>query len=303
MWDLIIIGGGPAGITAGIFAVRRALKTLILEDITAPSQAMEAQIIDNYPGLPDISGIDFMEKLKEHAKKLNIEIREERVLSLLKEKNEFKVKTEKNEYETKAIIIATGARYRKALIPGESEFVGKGVSYCPTCDAPFYKDKKVAVIGGGDSAVSGVLLLKEIGADVILIHRRNELRAVESLQKKLFELKIKVKWNKIPVEIKGKDFVNSLIVQDVNTKEKEEIPVDGVFICIGTVPTSELAKDLGIEMDENGFIKVNKNQETNVKGVFAAGDCCDNPLKQIISACSDGAIASTSAYKYIRELK
>ena len=303
MWDLIIIGGGPAGITAGIFSVRRALKTLILEDITAPSQAMEAQIIDNYPGLPDISGIDFMEKLKEHAKKLNIEIREERVLSLLKEKNEFKVKTEKNEYETKAIIIATGARYRKALIPGESEFVGKGVSYCPTCDAPFYKDKKVAVIGGGDSAVSGALLLKEIGADVILIHRRNELRAVESLQKKLFELKIKVKWNKIPVEIKGKDFVNSLIVQDVNTKEKEEIPVDGVFICIGTVPTSELAKDLGIEMDENGFIKVNKNQETNVKGVFAAGDCCDNPLKQIISACSDGAIASTSAYKYIRELK
>ncbi len=303
MWDLIIIGGGPAGITAGIFSVRRALKTLILEDITAPSQAMEAQIIDNYPGLPDISGIDFMEKLKEHAKKLNIEIREERVLSLLKEKNEFKVKTEKNEYETKAIIIATGARYRKALIPGESEFVGKGVSYCPTCDAPFYKDKKVAVIGGGDSAVSGALLLKEIGADVILIHRRNELRAVESLQKKLFELKIKVKWNKIPVEIKGKDFVNSLIVQDVNTKEKEEIAINGVFICIGTVPTSELAKDLGIEIDKNGFIKVNKNQETNIKGVFAAGDCCDNPLKQIISACSDGAIASTSAYKYIRELK
>jgi thioredoxin reductase (NADPH) len=301
VFDVIIIGTGPAGLTAGIFAVRRGLKTLVFGDPFLLSQIANATLVDNYPGFFNIHGAELLKRIREHAVKLGVKIKEERVINITKIKNEFIVRSDKERYKAKTIIFATGASHRKASVSGESNFVGKGVSYCPSCDAPLFKGKKVLVIGGGDSAVSGALLLDHIGAITTLIHRRDELRAVESLQKQLLNSGVKILWNKILLEIRGDKFVKSVIIKDVKTNQKEELDTDGVFISIGTIPTAELAKDIGVRLDDKGFIEVDKEQKTSIQGVFAAGDCCNNSLKQLVSACSDGAIAATSAYTYIME--
>ncbi len=303
MYDVIVIGYGPAGCTAGIFAFRRGLKTLILGDPESLSQVEEATLIDDWPGDYNISGPKLIEKIREHVKKLGVETKMERALDVEKKGEGFVVKTDKNAYSTKALIFATGAKHRKAMIKGEEEFSGKGVSYCASCDAPLFSGKRVAVIGGGDTAVTYALLLKDVGAEVMLIHRRDELRAVEFLQEKFFESKIPVLWDSVVLEIKGDDKVKSIVVMNKKTQEKKEIELDGVFIAIGTVPTSELAKKIGVEIDERGYIVVDKEQKTNIAGVFAAGDCCNNPCKKIITAAGDGAVAGDSAYYYIQNIK
>ncbi|MFH1445110.1 MAG: thioredoxin-disulfide reductase [Nanoarchaeota archaeon] len=302
MYDIIIIGKGPAGLTAGVFSVRRGLKTLILSNPSELSQMTEATNVDNYPGIMNLSGMQLMKKLEDHALKLSNEIIEEEVLKITKIKKHFVVKTDKNEYNGRSVIISTGAKHRKTNIKGEAEFSGKGVSYCATCDCPIFKEKRVVVIGGGDAAISACLMIENIGAkEVTIMHRRDKFRAIESLVKRLEKSSVKIMWNTIPVEIKGDRTVKSITVRNVKTKKETEIPVEGIFIEIGSVPTSELARKLKIKVDDRGFIVVDKEMKTNVGGMFAAGDCTNGPLKQMITACGDGAIASTSAYEYVKE--
>jgi thioredoxin reductase (NADPH) len=307
-YDVTIIGAGPAGLTAGIFAARRGLKTIVLGDTGSMPQAEEATEIDNWPGDASISGADLVKRFAEHAKGLDVEIRNEKVVEISKSGGKaakgikvFVVKCEKTEYKTKTIIIATGTKHRKGMVKGEAEFSGRGVSYCAACDAPLFKGKRVLYIGGGDSAVMGALLSSRVGSKTMLIHRRDRLRAVKSLQEQILKSNVRIIWNTVPVEVKGDKFVKSIVVMNKKTNKEQEIPVDAVFVAMGTVPTAELAKDVGIKTDKSGFIVVDKNMKTNVPGIFAAGDCTNQPLKQVVTAAGDGAIAATSAYFYFHD--
>ncbi len=244
MYDSIVIGFGPAGCTAAIFTYRRGMKTLVLGDPESLSQVEEATIVDDWPGDMNIKGEELIEKIRNHVRKLGIEVREEKAIEIKKTKKGFVVRTNKGECETKTVIVATGGKHRQAMIKGESEFSGKGVSYCATCDGPLFRGKRVVVIGGGDSAVTYALLLKDLDCDVTLIHRRDELRATEYWQKKFFKSKIKALWDSVVTEIKGDSVVRSIVVFNKKTKKSREIPVDGVFVAIGSVPTSEIAKKI-----------------------------------------------------------
>jgi thioredoxin reductase (NADPH) len=300
MQDVLIIGSGPAGITAGIFAVRRNLNTLIMNDPESVSQVDEASIVDDWPGTPGIKGPELMEKFREHAEKLGVEVKQEKVNSIKKIRGGFEVTNEKFRYRTRTIIIATGSRHRKGIIKGEDKFAGKGVSYCATCDGPLFKGKKVLVLGGGDTAVTYAILLDHLGADTTLVHRRSELRATESWQKRLFKSGVKILWDTVCIEIRGDKFVKSAVLENKKTGKTQEFPVDGIFVSFGTVPTSELARDIGVKTDEGGYIIVDREQKTNVPGVFAAGDCCNNPAKKIVTATGDGGLSAESAYDYIK---
>jgi thioredoxin reductase (NADPH) len=299
MYDVLIIGCGPAGLTAGIFSVRRNLKALIINDPASLSQTEEATIIEDWPGDFGISGMDLVKKMKAHAKKIGVELKEEKVKGIKKSKAGFTVNTDQATYRAKTIIISTGATHRKAMVPGESEFSGKGVSYCASCDAPLFKGKRVLVIGGGDAALMAAELLDRIGADTALVHRRDKFRAAEFWQKKIFDRKIKVYWNTVLKEIRGDKLVKSALLLDTKEKRTREEPVDGIFIAIGTVPTTEIVKDTGLKTDDRGFIMVDREMRTNVKGIFAAGDCTDGPAKKIVTAAGDGGIAAESAYYLI----
>lgn len=299
MYDVLIIGAGPAGITAGIFAIRRGLKTVILSDPESASQADEASIVDDWPGTMGIKGPKLMDSFREHVKKLGVEIKQEKVNQIKKSESGFEVTNDEFRYRSKTIIIATGSKHRKGLIKGEDRFAGKGVSYCATCDGPIFKGKKVMVLGGGDTAVTYALLLDQLGADTTLVHRRDKLRATESWQDRILKSGVKIVWNTVCIEIKGNDFVKSVVLENVKTREKKEIPAEGVFVSFGTVPTSELARSIGVKIDKNGYIKTDREQKTNITGVFAAGDCCSNPTKKIVTAAGDGAIAAESAHNYL----
>jgi len=300
MHDVAIIGSGPAGLTAGIFSVRRNLKAIVFGDPGSLTQVEEATLIEDWPGIESIPGIELEETFRSHAKKKGVELKEEKVISVKKSGKVFSVKTEKGGAEAKTIIFATGAKHRKSLVKGEDVFAGKGVSYCATCDAPLFRGKKTFVLGGGDSAAMYALLLNQIGSDVTIIHRRDELRAAEAWQKKLFRKKIKIEWDTITKEIKGDKMVKSVVLFNKKTNKEKEVPADGVFVALGTVPTSELAKGLGVKINEAGFIETDCSQKTNVSGVFAAGDCTTTPSKKIVVAAGTGAVAAESAYSYIK---
>lgn len=301
MRDVTVIGGGPGGITAGIFANRRNLDVLVLNDPSSLSQIEEATVIDDWPGEPKIKGMELMKKFRDHAKSLGVEMKEEKAEGLENKNGGFLVKTEKGSYETKTVIMATGARHRKAMVPGESEFAGKGVSYCASCDAPLFRGKKVLVIGGGDAAVKSAILLHQVGADTTLVHRRDELRAAEAYARQIKKSGVKFEWDTILKEIKGDKMVTGAVLQNVKTREKKEVETDGVFVVIGTIPTAELAKLVGVEADDRGYIKVDREMKTNVEGFFAAGDCTNGPSKKISTAVGDGSIAAESAYNLIKE--
>lgn len=302
IYDVVIIGAGPAGLTAAMYAERQGLRVLVLDNIEKQPLLAEADIVDNYPGVKQISGVELLKIMRSQVES---PIKAEKVISIKNgDRAKFIVKTDSGEYHAKTIILATGATHRKANIPGEEEFVGRGVSYCVICDGPLFKGKRTVVIGGGDSAVKGALYLMNMGAaDVKLIHRRDELRASKFWADKIKESGIEIIWNTIPKEIKGDKTVKKIVLMNVKTKEKTELEVDGIFMEIGSTPSSELGRKIGVETDERGFFKTNKNKETNIEGVYAAGDVSDTPLRQIVTACSDGAIAATSAYNYLKSEK
>ena len=297
-YDVAVIGCGPAGLTAALYAGRYGMKTVIFESV--PSQLSTVHFIENYPGFEG-SGYELLEKMKEQALRYAEHVFES-VVDVKKDGNVFVLKTDYSEYRAKSVIFATGGRHRELGVEGEKEFLGRGVSYCATCDGNFFRGKKVLVIGGGNTAVTDAIYLKEIGCDVTLVHRRDELRADKALQEELFRRKIPVIWNCTVVRIEGTNRVERVVLHDRVKDEDFVVEADGVFIAVGMRPQTELAAGLGVERDHMGYIKVDKKQRTNVPGVFAAGDCCDNPLKQVVTACGDGAVAANSAFEFVKNM-
>jgi len=300
MYDVIIIGGGPAGLTAGLYASRLGAKTLLLEKLTPGGQITLSSEIENYPGVCDVkSGLELMMCWPAQAQKFGCEIKSEEAVKIQKENSHFIVKTPKNEYKSKTLIIATGSTPKKAGFEGEIEYTGKGVSYCAVCDGFFYKDKIVAVIGGGDTALEEALYLSKIAKKVYLIHRRDKFRAAPVTQKKVFETKnIEIIFNATVKKVFGNQFVEGIIL-NLNGEEKE-LKVDGVFVFVGMKVNNELVKDL-VELNEWGEVKVNLKMETSQKGLYAAGDIREDSVKQVVAAAGDGATAAINALKYIEK--
>ena len=298
-FDVIIIGAGPAGLTSAIYCARYGLSTAFFETVDPASQLSLTPIIENFPGYEG-DGFSLLDRMKNQAIKFGAVHKFENVERIRRIEEGFEVISENGKYLAKAIIIATGGKHRELGVPGEKEFVGRGVSYCATCDGHFFKGKKVIVIGGGNTAVTDAIYLKEIGCDVTLVHRRDELRAEKALQEELFKRKIPVIWNSIVLRIEGDEKVERVVLLNRVENREFEVEVDGIFIAVGIKPATEIVDELGVEKDPVGYIKVDKRQQTNIEGVFAAGDCCDNPLKQVVTACGDGAVAANSAFEYIR---
>jgi len=304
-YDLVIIGGGPAGLTAGIYASRARLNVLLLEKVAPGGQVLVSDWIENYPGFPEgTSGYDLVTKMVEQAKQFGLAIESGQVLSLDPSETVKKVKLNDKTITTLSIIIATGASPRKLGVSGEDMFIGKGVSFCATCDGPFFKDSVVAAVGGGDTAVQESIYLTKFAKKVYLIHRRDELRATKILQERVMANdKIEVLWDSVLTGIGGGlTNVEKVNVKNLKTDEEKEIPVSGCFIWVGTFPNTSFLKD-SVKVDKYGFIIVNQNMETSAPGVFAAGDVRNTPLRQIVTAVGDAAIAAVSAEHYIENIK
>ena len=300
MYDLIIIGGGPAGLTAGIYAQRARLKTLLLEKEIVGGQIAVSDVIENYPGFSSISGAELMEKFEQHAKGFGLEIKLTDVIDVQDKGKEKIVKTSEGDLITKAVIVATGAKPRRLGVPGEKEFTGKGVSYCATCDGPFFKGQQVLVVGGGDTAIKEAVYLSKIASTVYLAHRRDQLRAEKIIQEKAFSTpNIKMLLSHILKEIKGKTGVEKVTLQNLKDNTVKELDTEGVFIFVGINPTTDF---VDVEKDKQGFIKTDQDMRTSVNGIFAAGDCRTTPLKQVSTAVGDGALAAYMVEKYIEEL-
>ncbi len=301
-FDTVILGGGPAGLSAAIYAARGNISTAVV-DITMfggqPSNYLE---LENFPSYPNIGGYDLMEKFEEHADKFNVEKFPMQEIQSVDLKAEPKIiETLDTVFKAKSIIIATGAKASKLGISGEKEFLGRGVSYCAVCDGAFYRDKIVCVIGGGNAAVEEACYLTKFASKVFLIHRRDQLRADKIIQERAFcNSKIEFVWNAIPLEIKGENNVETIVIQDVSTKEVKEIKTDGVFPYIGFTPNIDLFNGQ-LEQSQQGFIETDSKLQTSVDGVFAAGDVRNTPLRQVITAAADGAVAACSCVKYLEE--
>ena len=302
VYDMIIVGSGPAGLTAGIYGKRAGLKVVILESgFIQGGQIVNTYEVDNYPGMPGISGLELAEKLKEHVTGFGVEIARGKVKGISLDGEWKIVHTKKADYRGKAVILAAGAVHRKLEVPGEEELAGMGVSYCATCDGAFFKDKTVAVVGGGDVAVEDAILLSRTCKKVYLVHRRDELRAEKILQDSLFAChNVELVWDSVPVSVEGEDKVTALKVRNVKTDEEKEISVDGVFIAVGIVPGSGKFKDL-VKMDESGYIIAGEDGVTSTPGIFAAGDIRTKNLRQVVTAVADGANAVASVQRYLME--
>lgn len=303
VYDVVIIGGGPAGMSAAIYAARYGLDTIIITEEVG-GQVAKAGWVENYLGYTRIMGPDLVSKFEEHVKYYNVPIVIDSVENVELNGDLFRVYTVNgDEYTGRAVIIAVGEKKRKLNVPGEDKFNGRGVSYCAPCDAPLFKDKVVAVVGGGDSAASAALLLTEYARKVYLIHRRNQLRAQKYYQDLLLRNpKIEIIWNTVVKELQGDKVLRKAILQRVDTNETFELQIDGLFVEIGAEPPVELFRRIGLELSQDGYIKVNHLMETSVPGIFAAGDCVDltpRDFRQIIVAAGQGALAAYSAYNYI----
>ncbi len=303
-YDLVIIGGGPAGLTAGLYAARARLKVILIEKIVVGGQIVISDWIENYPGFPEgLSGPDLAQRLTEQAKKFGLNIENNAAVSVDLSDSVKTIVLNHRTVTTHTIIIATGASPKKLGVPGEETFYGKGVSSCATCDAPFFKDRIVAAVGGGDTAVKESLFLTKFVKKVYLIHRRDRLRAEMILQERaLADEKIEIIWDSVLTGIKGLTNVENITVQNVKTKEEKTLSVDGCFIWVGEIPNTKFLAD-GVKLDAKGFIVANLNMETSVPGVFAAGDVRNTPLRQVATAVGDGAVAAFSAGHYIENLK
>ena len=300
-YDIIIVGAGPGGLTAGIYAGRQGTKTLILDKNLAGGIGREVPEMENYPGFDLVSGLELAEKMKDQCVK-NVELHENEGVNIIEKIEDnnynFKVESDEHSYLTKTVIIATGSSHQQLNIPGEEEFKGRGVSYCATCDGMFFAGKDIAMVGGGNSALQEAVFLSNLGCNVTVIHRREEFRAEQYLQDKLKEKGIKTIMNATVEEIKGDMLVNSITIKDKESGELKDLEVNGVFISVGYKPHTKLAEELGVDLDKNNQIITDKNQKTNIDYVYSAGDVCGG-VKQWVVACGEGAIAATSAYKDI----
>lgn len=300
IYDVVIIGAGPAGLTAGIYAARADLSTLLIERFGAGGQILNTYEVDNYPGLPGVSGFELGTKMSDHLDKFGITRVMADVTDIEFSEGAHKITSDAGTYTGRTVILATGNSPRKLGIPGEEELTGAGVSYCATCDGAFFKKRSVAVIGGGDVAVEDAIFLARGCSKVYLVHRRDELRAAKILQKALFELaNVELVWNCIPKEIQGieEGSVAGLTVEDVKTHEKKTLDVTGVFIATGNTPNSSYTD--AIQKDENGYIVADETCRTSIPGVFAAGDIRTKKLRQVSTAVADGANAVYSVQEYL----
>lgn len=304
-YDVAIIGGGPAGMSAGLYAARAALKVVILEKGMPGGQASTTDNIENYPGFPEgIPGPDLMMKMDEQARRFGVESKFTEVLAVSPlDGGSFQIKTYDSDFTAKTIIITTGALSKPLDIPGEKQFLGRGVSYCATCDANFFQGKIVAVIGGGDSAIQEGIYLTKFAEKVYIIHRRGELRATKVIQQKaMANPKIEFILDSVVSSILGSDKVEAVKVKNLRSDEEKAVAVDGIFVYIGKEPTTELFKGL-IEIDERGYIVTDASMRTSYRGIFAAGDARQTPLRQVVTAVADGAIAAVTAEQYIEALE
>lgn len=301
-FDMIILGSGPAGLSAAQYAARAALKVLVIEN-GASSQAFNINKLENYPGLyPAVSGPDFMDAMKSQAVSFGANFRIASITSIDKIGDTFTLKTDSETFKSNTVLIATGAEHRKLGIPGETELEGRGVSYCATCDGPFFRNKRIIVIGGGDAACDEATYLSTLSKDVTIIHRKASFRAQKAVADRILTNDgIKKVFNTVVKEIKGSEKVEAVVVENTQTGEISEIGADGVFIFVGMIPRSDLVDML--PKDEGGYIITNEKMETPVKGLYCAGDIRSKSFRQVVTATADGAIAADSAGKYIRELK
>ncbi|MDH5541357.1 MAG: thioredoxin-disulfide reductase [Nitrospinota bacterium] len=301
-YDLIIIGGGPGGITAAIYGLRSRMKLVMVEKAGIGGQIALSDIIENYPGFPSLSGMELMGKFEEHAKANGLEVKYGTVKSIKKENDLFSIALGEETLSAKSVIIATGAEPSKLGVPGETEFIGKGVSTCATCDGPFYRGKEVAVVGGGDTAVKESIYLSKLASKVHIIHRRDQFRAEKVLQERLGEKKnIEYHFFSRLTEVKGdKSGVTGVEIESVKDGAKKELKLDGVFMFVGIIPSTSFVE---CEKDAAGFIKTDENMMTSQKGLFAIGDCRITPLRQVATAVGDGAIAAMKAEEYVSEME
>ncbi len=301
-YDLVIIGAGPAGLTAGLYAARARMNVLLIEKAAPGGQIIVTDWIENYPGFPEgISGFDLAEKMKKQALDLGLKIETAEVHGLNLEGDRKEVLLKDSSIKAKALIIASGASPKKLGI-GEDKYMGKGISFCATCDAPFFRDKTVVAIGGGDTAIQEAIFLTKFVKKVYLVHRRDELRAAKILQERAFANdKIEFVWDTVATGVDGFFGIEGVNVKNVKTNEESVIKADGCFIWVGILPNTEFIKGT-VETDEGGFIIANAKMQTNVPGVYVAGDVRDTPLRQVSTAVGDGAIAAVSAEHYIENL-
>ena len=304
MHDLIIIGAGPAGLTAGLYAARGRLNALLLERLAPGGQVLTTDWVENYPGFPEgISGFELMEKMKTQAEHFDLPIRMEEVIELELRPEKKVVITHKERLEAKALILTLGATPKKLGIEGEELLIGKGVSYCATCDGPFYRDQEVAVIGGGDTALEEALFLTRFAGRIHLAHRRDKLRAVKLLQDRaMAEEKIEFIWDTVPVRILGERGVEGIELKNVKTGEIARKEVQGVFVFIGTQPNTDVINGM-VKQNENGFVITDEKMETSIPGVFAAGDIRSKVLRQVSTAVGDGANAAFFAERFIENME
>lgn len=302
IWELLIIGAGSAGLAAGIYGSRSGLKTLVLEEKIAGGTTAEAPLVENYPGFRSINGPELARKMVEQAKTTGVTIHEfETAMSLDLKSDPKVVKTNRATYTTKAVLIASGRHYREIGVPGEKELRGRGVSYCGICDGPLFKGKRLLVVGGGNSALITALYLAGIASDVKIAHRRDTFRAEEALSQALKQKgNIEVLWNTEVKQIVGEKIVANALLFNNKTGETRELAVDGVFVQVGEDPNSQLAREAGVAVDDDGYIVVDLLQKTSIAGVYAAGDVTTNPVKQIGTAVGQGITAAMEAYAYVR---
>jgi len=302
MYDLIIIGGGPGGVTAGIYAARQRLNTLLITKSFGGQIGKKAVGIGNYPGFEEIPGPDLIRKFEEHLKSLKINVKMEEVGKVEKNKGRFLVSTKSNKYESHSVIIASGADPRPLEVPGEKEFIGRGVSYCAICDGPLFKDKEVAVIGGGNSGFEAAFFLSNYVKKVYIFEYGTEVKADKENQELIKKTnKIEIITNTAVKEIKGENFVKGIVCEDLKTKKENVLEVEGVFVEIGTQPATSFVKDL-VDFNEIDEIKVEfETCQTKTKGLYAVGDANVGKYKQIVTACGEGAKAALSAYEYVQK--
>jgi thioredoxin reductase (NADPH) len=301
-YDVIIIGGGPAGLTAGIYTSRAKLKTLLLEKMLAGGQIATTENVENYPGYISGSGQELTEVMEEQAKKFGTEFVMAEVTGVDLSGRDKIITTTQGEYRAPAVIIATGSDSRKLGVPGEAEFIGRGVSYCATCDGAFYEGLPVMVVGGGDAAVEEANFLTRFAEKVYLGHRRDALRATKVVQEKAFaNKKIEFIWDSVVEEIQGEQMVEKVLVKNVKTGAIQEVAVNGIFIYVGFIPNTKWLEGK-VELAQSGYIITNDRMETSVHGVFAAGDCREKLLRQVVTATGDGATAAFAAEKYLEGL-